>query len=88
MLQLEPWPGFVAERLRWYQELKRESDALLAARAAENRSIRVELPDGGRVEARAWITTPYQLARDLRWVVLRSPGAPGGGGRRPSWCPS
>ncbi|XP_003976334.3 threonine--tRNA ligase, cytoplasmic isoform X1 [Takifugu rubripes] len=61
----EPWPGFVAERLSLYEALKEESAALLAERAAENRCIRVEMPDGRRVEAKAWLTTPHQLACDL-----------------------
>lgn len=54
-----------------YEELKKENDALLAGRAAENKSIRVEMPDGRKVEGIAWLTTPYQLACDLRLVVLR-----------------
>uniref|UniRef100_A0A8C7MHC3 threonine--tRNA ligase n=1 Tax=Oncorhynchus kisutch TaxID=8019 RepID=A0A8C7MHC3_ONCKI len=43
-------------------ELKKESDALLARRAADSQPITVELPDGRRVEGQAWVTTPYQLA--------------------------
>ncbi|KAJ4947888.1 hypothetical protein JOQ06_009919 [Pogonophryne albipinna] len=62
-------PGFVAERLGLYEQLKRESDALLEERAKNSKPISVELPDGGKVEARAWVTTPYQLACNIRSVL-------------------
>lgn len=52
----------MAERLSLYEELKKENDALLAKRAARSNAISVEMPDGRKVEARAWLTTPYQLA--------------------------
>ncbi|XP_036399389.1 threonine--tRNA ligase 1, cytoplasmic-like [Megalops cyprinoides] len=60
--ELRPWPAYIDERLKLYEELKRESDALLAKRATESHPISVELPDGRTVEALAWVTTPYQLA--------------------------
>uniref|UniRef100_A0A8C9Z226 threonine--tRNA ligase n=1 Tax=Sander lucioperca TaxID=283035 RepID=A0A8C9Z226_SANLU len=58
-------PGYVAERLSLYEELKRESDSLLAKRAADSKPITVELPDGRKVAGKAWVTTPYQLACDI-----------------------
>ncbi|XP_075933768.1 threonine--tRNA ligase 1, cytoplasmic isoform X2 [Anarhichas minor] len=58
-------PGYVAERLGLYEELKRESDALLAKRAAAGKPVAVELPDGRTVAGKAWVTTPYQLACDI-----------------------
>uniref|UniRef100_A0A8C7USW1 threonine--tRNA ligase n=1 Tax=Oncorhynchus mykiss TaxID=8022 RepID=A0A8C7USW1_ONCMY len=60
--ELKPWPGYISDRMRLYEELKKESDALLARRAADSQPITVELPDGRRVEGQAWVTTPYQLA--------------------------
>lgn len=54
------------ERLRLYEQLKTESDALLAKRAAQGTAISVEMPDGRRAKGRAWVTTPYQLACQLR----------------------
>uniref|UniRef100_A0A8C7H9H6 threonine--tRNA ligase n=1 Tax=Oncorhynchus kisutch TaxID=8019 RepID=A0A8C7H9H6_ONCKI len=60
--KLKPWPGYISERMQLYEELKKESDALLARRAADSQPITVELPDGRRVEGQAWVTTPYQLA--------------------------
>uniref|UniRef100_A0A3Q1GS37 TGS domain-containing protein n=1 Tax=Acanthochromis polyacanthus TaxID=80966 RepID=A0A3Q1GS37_9TELE len=64
--QLNPWPGYVADRLSLYEQLKRESDALLAKKAADSKPITVELPDGQKVAGKAWVTTPYQLACDIR----------------------
>uniref|UniRef100_A0A8C7W2R3 threonine--tRNA ligase n=1 Tax=Oncorhynchus mykiss TaxID=8022 RepID=A0A8C7W2R3_ONCMY len=60
--ELKPWPGYISERMQLYEELKKESDALLTRRAADSQPITVELPDGCRVEGQAWVTTPYQLA--------------------------
>lgn len=64
-----PWPGYIAERLSLYEELKKESDALLAKKAANSKSITVELPDGQNVAAKSWVTTPYQLASGIRLVA-------------------
>uniref|UniRef100_A0AAQ5YNL3 threonine--tRNA ligase n=1 Tax=Amphiprion ocellaris TaxID=80972 RepID=A0AAQ5YNL3_AMPOC len=63
--ELNPWPGYVADRLSLYEQLKRESDALLAKKAADSKPITVELPDGQKVAGKAWVTTPYQLACDI-----------------------
>ncbi|XP_026086213.1 threonine--tRNA ligase, cytoplasmic-like isoform X2 [Carassius auratus] len=57
-----PWPAFVSGRLQLYEQLKKESDALLAERAAGGQSIRVQLPDGQTMKATAWVSSPYQLA--------------------------
>uniref|UniRef100_A0A669BV45 threonine--tRNA ligase n=1 Tax=Oreochromis niloticus TaxID=8128 RepID=A0A669BV45_ORENI len=65
LLQLNPWPEYVAERLSLYEELKRESDALQSKKAADSKPITVELPDGRKVEGKAWVTTPYQLACNI-----------------------
>uniref|UniRef100_A0AAY4DAV8 threonine--tRNA ligase n=1 Tax=Denticeps clupeoides TaxID=299321 RepID=A0AAY4DAV8_9TELE len=62
---LDPWPAYIAERLTLYDQLKAESDALLARRAAETHPISVVLPDGRKVEAQAWVTSPYQIARGI-----------------------
>ncbi|KAI4882135.1 hypothetical protein NFI96_027678, partial [Prochilodus magdalenae] len=60
--EISPWPSYVSERLELYEKLKKESDAILAKQAASSQPISVQLPDGQKVEARSWITTPYQLA--------------------------
>uniref|UniRef100_A0A672ZID3 threonine--tRNA ligase n=1 Tax=Sphaeramia orbicularis TaxID=375764 RepID=A0A672ZID3_9TELE len=63
--ELKPWPTYINERLSLYEELKRESDALLAQKAAHSKPITVELPDGRKMAGKAWVTTPYQLASDI-----------------------
>ncbi|XP_038138556.1 threonine--tRNA ligase 1, cytoplasmic [Cyprinodon tularosa] len=63
--ELNPWPPYVPERLSLYEELKKESDALLAKKAAGSKAIIVELSDGRKVPGKSWITTPYQLACDI-----------------------
>ncbi|XP_051725406.1 threonine--tRNA ligase 1, cytoplasmic isoform X2 [Ctenopharyngodon idella] len=60
--ELKPWPGFVSDRLELYERLRKESDALLAERAASAHSISVQLPDGQTLKATAWVSSPYQLA--------------------------
>uniref|UniRef100_A0A8C1YBE9 threonine--tRNA ligase n=1 Tax=Cyprinus carpio TaxID=7962 RepID=A0A8C1YBE9_CYPCA len=60
--QLNPWPAFVSGRLQLYEQLKKESDALLAERAVGGHSISVQLPDGQTLKATAWVSSPYQLA--------------------------
>ncbi|MBN3314124.1 SYTC2 ligase, partial [Atractosteus spatula] len=61
--ELPLWPSYVQERLQLYEQLKQESDALLARRAAaESRPVWVQLPDGRRVEARSWESSPYDVA--------------------------
>ena len=59
-------PGFISERMHLYEELKKESDSLLARRVADSQAITVQLPDGQNVQAQSWITTPYQLACGIR----------------------
>uniref|UniRef100_A0A3P9NR26 threonine--tRNA ligase n=1 Tax=Poecilia reticulata TaxID=8081 RepID=A0A3P9NR26_POERE len=63
--ELNPWPPYVTERLSLYEELKKESDALLARKAAESKPIIVELTDGQKVPGKSWVTTPYQIASDI-----------------------
>ncbi|GAA6067618.1 threonine--tRNA ligase 1, cytoplasmic isoform X1, partial [Tachysurus ichikawai] len=62
LVELNPCPSYISERLELYVRLKNESDANLAKQAANSKSIYVQLPDGQKVEARSWVTTPYQLA--------------------------
>lgn len=71
MPQLKPWPGYITERLHLYEELKKESDVLLAKKAANAKPITVELPDGRKVSGKAWVTTPYKLACDIRLALVQ-----------------
>lgn len=63
----QPWPAYVADRRQLYDQLKMESDALLAKRAMESQPITVQLPDGKTMEAQSWVTSPYQLACKIRY---------------------
>ncbi|XP_009992825.1 PREDICTED: probable threonine--tRNA ligase 2, cytoplasmic [Chaetura pelagica] len=56
-------PSFIKDRLKLYEALKKEHDALLAYRAAsESKPIKITLTDGKVAEGESWKTTPYQLA--------------------------
>ncbi|XP_055087352.1 threonine--tRNA ligase 1, cytoplasmic [Periophthalmus magnuspinnatus] len=63
--ELKPWPVYINDRLSLYEELKKESDALLALKAVENKPITVVFPDGRKLFGKAWVTTPYQLASEI-----------------------
>uniref|UniRef100_A0A8C1UH73 threonine--tRNA ligase n=1 Tax=Cyprinus carpio TaxID=7962 RepID=A0A8C1UH73_CYPCA len=69
---LDPWPVFVSDRLQLYERLKKESDALLAERAAGGHSISVQLPDGQTLKATAWVSSPYQLACSISQALADS----------------
>ncbi|NWX84941.1 SYTC2 ligase, partial [Nothoprocta pentlandii] len=56
-------PSFIEDRLKLYEALKKEHDALLADRAANHsKPIKINLADGKVAEGESWKTTPYQLA--------------------------
>uniref|UniRef100_H9G3E4 threonine--tRNA ligase n=1 Tax=Anolis carolinensis TaxID=28377 RepID=H9G3E4_ANOCA len=55
--------SFIKDRLKLYETLKKEHDALLASRAStQSRLIKITLADGKQVEGESWKTTPYQIA--------------------------
>uniref|UniRef100_H0Z5V3 threonine--tRNA ligase n=1 Tax=Taeniopygia guttata TaxID=59729 RepID=H0Z5V3_TAEGU len=63
-------PSFIEDRLKLYEVLKKEHDALLAYRAAnQSRSIKITWTDGETVEGESWKTTPYQLAVGISQVL-------------------
>uniref|UniRef100_A0ABM5EZ06 threonine--tRNA ligase n=1 Tax=Pogona vitticeps TaxID=103695 RepID=A0ABM5EZ06_9SAUR len=56
-------PGFVKDRMKLYEALKEDHDALLASRASsQSRPIQITLADGKKVEGESWKSTPYQIA--------------------------
>ncbi|CAN8029032.1 unnamed protein product [Ixodes persulcatus] len=61
-VQMKPWPGYIEERIRLWDELKAKHDRELAARVSE--PIKVTLPDGRVLDAQSWKTTPYTLAAE------------------------
>ncbi|NXE60624.1 SYTC2 ligase, partial [Calcarius ornatus] len=63
-------PSFIEDRLKLYEALKKEHDALLAYRAAnQSKSIKITLTDGETLEGESWKTTPYQLAVGISQVL-------------------
>ncbi|NWZ78822.1 SYTC2 ligase, partial [Poecile atricapillus] len=70
VLQLQCVPSFIEDRLKLYEALKKEHDALLAYRAAnQSKSIKITLTDGETVEGESWKTTPYQIAVGISQVL-------------------
>ncbi|XP_038276435.1 threonine--tRNA ligase 2, cytoplasmic isoform X1 [Dermochelys coriacea] len=64
--ELQCEPSFIEDRLKLYETLKKEHDALLAYRAAnQSKPIKVILTDGKVIEGESWKTTPYQLAAGI-----------------------
>lgn len=64
--ELNPRPAYIQDRLVLWDKLKAEYDAELAAKP--NTPIKVTLPDSKRVEAIAWQTTVYDIAKGIRSV--------------------
>lgn len=62
--ELNPWPEFINKRLALWDKYKKEYDEKLASQPEV--SIVVTLPDGKTVEAKAWRTTPYDVAKGIR----------------------
>lgn len=60
--EMKPWPGYIEERIRLWDELKAKHDRELAARVSE--PIKVTLPDGRVLDAQSWKSTPYTLAAE------------------------
>ncbi|XP_064312652.1 threonine--tRNA ligase 2, cytoplasmic isoform X4 [Phalacrocorax carbo] len=61
--ELQSEPSFIEDRLKLYEVLKKEHDALLAYRAAnQSKPIKIILTHGKMAEGESWKTTPYQLA--------------------------
>ncbi|XP_039348877.1 threonine--tRNA ligase 2, cytoplasmic isoform X2 [Mauremys reevesii] len=64
--ELQCEPSFIDDRLKLYETLKKEHDALLAYRASnQSKPIKVILADGKVIEGESWKTTPYQLAAGI-----------------------
>jgi len=60
---MNPPPSFLADRLAMWDRLKAERDEWLAQQVQED--ITVTLPDGKKVEAKSWKTTPYDVAAGI-----------------------
>lgn len=61
-------PHWLTERLGLFEELWTAQVKRLASMAQkEQRTIKISLPGGQKVDAVAWNTTPYQLAQQIRY---------------------
>lgn len=69
ILQLDPPPEFIAHRDAMWARLKKEQDDWVAAQ--ENKPIKITLPDGNNVEGEAWKTTPYEVAKGIRYKYFK-----------------
>ncbi|RZC42120.1 tRNA-synt 2b, HGTP anticodon and/or TGS domain containing protein [Asbolus verrucosus] len=61
--ELKPWPSYIQDRLNLWEKLKAQYEADLANKP--EKSISVTLPDGKEVEAIAWKTTAYDIAKGI-----------------------
>ncbi|KAI0229291.1 hypothetical protein LSAT2_020309 [Lamellibrachia satsuma] len=69
-LEIEPTPEFIAQREVLWAKLKKEHNDWVAAQ--DPTPITVTLPDGKVVEGNAWRTTPYEVAKTIRFSDDRS----------------
>lgn len=51
-----------------WDKLKAQYDAEIAAKVPE--SITVTLPDGKEIPAQSWRSTPYDVAKGIRWLFF------------------
>lgn len=65
--ELNPLPAYIQRRIELWDKYKAQYLEELASRPAV--SIVVTLPDGKQVEASAWRTTPYDVAKGIRFVL-------------------
>jgi len=63
--ELSPYPSYIGERIDLYDKLEAEHDQLMKDRQEKSVKITVTLPDGKQVSADSYITTPYDVARDI-----------------------
>ncbi|GLE01024.1 hypothetical protein PINS_up009837 [Pythium insidiosum] len=62
---LTPNPPFLAKRVAVYDRIMARQRAEIEALAAQNKAIRIELPDGAVKEGIAWKTTPLDVALQI-----------------------
>ncbi|XP_069681681.1 threonine--tRNA ligase 1, cytoplasmic isoform X2 [Periplaneta americana] len=61
--ELNPWPAYIEERIEWWDKLKLQHEAELAAKTPV--PIKITLPDGKVVDGESWRTTPYEIAKGI-----------------------
>ncbi|XP_050426132.1 threonine--tRNA ligase 1, cytoplasmic isoform X2 [Adelges cooleyi] len=61
--EMKPWPAYIEERLKLWDKLKEQYTNELASKPRE--PITVTFPDGKTVDAKAWQSTPYEVAKGI-----------------------
>lgn len=61
--ELKPWPSYIEDRLKLWDKLKEQYDNELANKILE--PITVTFPDGKTTNAKAWQSTPYDVAKGI-----------------------
>ncbi|KAL3866804.1 hypothetical protein ACJMK2_044072 [Sinanodonta woodiana] len=61
--ELAPLPEFIQQRIQLWDKLKKEYDDFVAAQPRT--AIKISLPDNRQVDAKAWETTPYDIAKGI-----------------------
>uniref|UniRef100_A0A0K8TP76 threonine--tRNA ligase n=1 Tax=Tabanus bromius TaxID=304241 RepID=A0A0K8TP76_TABBR len=61
--ELSPWPAYIEDRIKLWDKLKAEYDGLIASK--DKTPIKVTLPDGKEIDAVAYETSPYDVARGI-----------------------
>ena len=60
---MAPWPDYIEERIKMYDDLKAKYLAELEQKPKE--TIKVTLPDGKVVEGVSWQSSPYDIAKGI-----------------------
>ncbi|XP_060857156.1 threonine--tRNA ligase 1, cytoplasmic-like isoform X2 [Metopolophium dirhodum] len=61
--ELKPWPSYIEDRLKLWDKLKEQYNNELANKILE--PITVTFPDGKTTNAKAWQSTPYDVAKGI-----------------------
>ncbi|XP_078541057.1 threonine--tRNA ligase 1, cytoplasmic-like [Lissotriton helveticus] len=69
----EGTPGYIGDRLKLYETLKKEHDSLQAHRAANlSEPIKITLVNGNVIGGQSWKTTPYEVAAGVSQGLANS----------------
>lgn len=68
--EMNPAPSYITERLSIWDKLKAKYESEIASKPKQ--TIKVTLPDGKEVEATAWETTAYDIAKNIRYFLIVS----------------
>lgn len=62
--ELNPWPAYIQDRLVLWEKFKIKYNEEMAKKPET--AIVVTLPDGKKIEATSFKTTPYEVAKGIR----------------------